>query len=205
MWDWCARRGKPLLYASSAATYGDGRLGFSDAMSLEQLQELRPLNPYGWSKHIVDLRIARSVAAGAQQPPVWYGVKFFNVYGPHEHLKGDMRSVALKLYEKVTSGGHIELFRSHRPDFKDGMQLRDFIHVGDCIEVMAWLMAERPASGLYNIGTGSAEALPRRRQRGHRTDECTGAGAFHRHARRDPRPLPIFYRGRYQQASGCRL
>ena len=159
MWDWCARRGKPLLYASSAATYGDGRLGFSEAMSLEQLQELRPLNPYGWSKHIVDLRIARSVAAGAQQPPVWYGVKFFNVYGPHEHLKGDMRSVALKLYEKVTSGGHIELFRSHRPDFKDGMQLRDFIHVGDCIEVMAWLMAERPASGLYNIGTGSAEAF----------------------------------------------
>jgi ADP-L-glycero-D-manno-heptose 6-epimerase len=159
MWNWCADRGKPLLYASSAATYGDGRLGFSDAMDVVQLQALRPLNPYAWSKHIVDLRIGRSVAAGAKQPPAWYGVKFFNVYGPREHLKGDMRSVALKLYDKVKAGGDIELFRSHRPEFEDGMQLRDFIHVDDCVDVMLWLMTQRPENGIYNIGTGRAETF----------------------------------------------
>lgn len=159
MWDWCAAHGKPLVYASSAATYGDGSLGFSDATALDALEKLVPLNPYGWSKHIVDLRILRSVAAGAKQPPAWYGVKFFNVYGPREHHKGDMRSVALKLYEKVKAGGQIELFRSNRPDFADGMQLRDFIHVGDSIDVMLWLMMNRPPSGIYNIGTGRAEAF----------------------------------------------
>jgi ADP-L-glycero-D-manno-heptose 6-epimerase len=159
MWDWCGRHAKPLLYASSAATYGDGRLGFSDAMNLEQSQKLRPLNAYAWSKHLVDLRIMRSITAGGREPPAWYGVKFFNVYGPREHHKGDMRSVALKLYDKVKAGGDIELFRSHRPDVADGMQLRDFIHVGDCIEVMLWLMAKRPDNGIYNIGAGRAEAF----------------------------------------------
>src|ERR1043166_6537190 len=133
MWDWCAAHGKPLLYASSAATYGDGSQGFADKMRLDTLEKLTPLNPYGWSKQIADLRILRSVAAGAKQPPAWYGVKFFNVYGPREHHKGDMRSVALKLYEKVKAGGQIELFRSYRPDFVDGMQLRDFIHGDDSV------------------------------------------------------------------------
>ncbi len=159
MWDWCAAHDKPLLYASTAATYGDGSNGFSDAVTLEALERLKPLNPYGWSKHLVDLRVLRSVAAGAAAPPAWYGVKFFNVYGPREHHKGDMRSVALKLYEKVKAGGQIELFRSYRNDFADGMQLRDFIHVGDCVDVMLWLMAQRPPNGLYNIGTGRAEAF----------------------------------------------
>jgi ADP-L-glycero-D-manno-heptose 6-epimerase len=159
MWDWCAAHVKPLVYASSAATYGDGSHGFSDAMSLDALEELQPLNPYGWSKHIVDLRILRSAAAGAREPPAWYGVKFFNVYGPLEQHKGDMRSVALKLYEKVTAGGQIELFKSYRPDFADGMQLRDFLHVGDSVDVVLWLLAQRPQSGLYNIGTGRAEAF----------------------------------------------
>jgi ADP-L-glycero-D-manno-heptose 6-epimerase len=159
MWDWCAAHGKPLLYASSAATYGEGAQGFSDAVTLQELEKLTPLNPYGWSKHLVDLRILRSVAAGAMAPPAWFGVKFFNVYGPREHHKGDMRSVALKLYETAKAGGQIELFRSYRPEFADGMQLRDFIHVGDSVDVMLWLMAQRPASGLYNIGTGRAESF----------------------------------------------
>lgn len=159
MWDWCAAHGKPLVYASSAATYGDGSHGFSDAMTLDALEKLQPLNPYGWSKHNVDLRILRSATAGAKQPPAWYGVKFFNVYGPREHHKGDMRSVALKLYEKVTSGGQIELFKSYNPKFADGMQLRDFLHVADSVDVVLWLLAQRPASGLYNIGTGRAEAF----------------------------------------------
>jgi ADP-L-glycero-D-manno-heptose 6-epimerase len=159
IWDWCATHGKPLLYASSAATYGDGALGFSDTLGLGDLQKLAPLNPYGWSKHLVDLRVLRSVEAGENQPPAWYGVKFFNIYGPHEHHKGDMRSVALKLYEKVKAGGQVELFKSYRPDFADGMQLRDFMHVGDSVDVVLWLMARRPPSGLYNVGTGHAEAF----------------------------------------------
>jgi ADP-L-glycero-D-manno-heptose 6-epimerase len=159
MWDWCAAHGKPLVYASSAATYGDGSQGFADKMVLDELEKLAPLNPYGWSKQIVDLRVLRTVAAGAKQPPAWYGVKFFNVYGPREHHKGDMRSVALKLYETVKAGGQIELFRSYRSDFADGMQLRDFIHVGDSVDVMLWLMAQRPPSGIYNVGTGRAEAF----------------------------------------------
>ena len=159
IWDWCARHGRPLLYASSAATYGDGSQGFSDALTLQELKALEPLNPYGRSKHLVDLRIMRAVASGSPQPPVWYGVKFFNVYGPHEHHKGDMRSVALKLYEKVQAGGTIDLFKSYRPDVADGMQLRDFIHVGDSVDVMLWLMARRPDSGIYNIGTGRAESF----------------------------------------------
>jgi ADP-L-glycero-D-manno-heptose 6-epimerase len=159
MWDWCTQHDKPLVYASSAATYGDGGHGFSDAMALDAMEKLVPLNPYGWSKHLIDLHIVRSAAAGAKQPPAWYGLKFFNVYGPREHHKGDMRSVALKLYEKVKAGGQIELFRSYRPDFADGMQLRDFIHVGDGVDVMLWLMAQRPTSGIYNIGTGRAEAF----------------------------------------------
>jgi ADP-L-glycero-D-manno-heptose 6-epimerase len=159
IWDWCAAHGKPLVYASSAATYGDGSRGFSDALTLDESEKLVSLNPYGWSKHLVDLRALRTVAADARQPPAWYGVKFFNVYGPREHHKGDMRSVALKLYEKVKAGGQIELFRSYRVDFADGMQLRDFIHVGDSVDVTLWLMAQRPTSGIYNIGTGRAEAF----------------------------------------------
>jgi ADP-L-glycero-D-manno-heptose 6-epimerase len=159
MWDWCAARGKPLVYASSAATYGDGSRGFSDAMAFGELEKLAPLNPYGWSKQLVDLHVLRSAAAGAKTPPAWYGVKFFNVYGPREHHKGDMRSVALKLYEKVKAGGQVELFRSYRPDIADGMQSRDFIHVGDSIDVLLWLMAQRPPSGIYNVGTGRAEAF----------------------------------------------
>jgi ADP-L-glycero-D-manno-heptose 6-epimerase len=159
VWDWCAARGKPLVYASSAATYGDGSRGFSDAMAFGELEKLAPLNPYGWSKHLVDLHVLRSAAAGAKLPPAWYGVKFFNVYGPREHHKGDMRSVALKLYEKVKAGGQVELFRSYRPDVADGMQSRDFVHVGDSVDVLLWLMARRPPSGIYNIGTGRAEAF----------------------------------------------
>ena len=159
IWDWCATHRKPLVYASSAATYGDGSQGFSDAMTLDALAKLNPLNPYGWSKHTVDLHVLRSVAAGAKHPPAWYGVKFFNVYGPREHHKGDMRSVALKLYEKVKAGGQIELFKSYRPDFANGMQLRDFMYVEDSVDVVLWLLARRPPNGIYNIGTGRAEAF----------------------------------------------
>lgn len=157
LWQWCARHGKPLVYASSAATYGGGEHGFSDRLSLDELTRLKPLNMYGWSKQIVDLRLLRDAAGGRPTPPHWYGLKFFNVYGPNEAHKGAMRSVALKLYEQLTHHGHMTLFRSHDPAYEDGRQLRDFVYVDDVADVILWLLRARPASGLYNVGTGKAE------------------------------------------------
>jgi ADP-L-glycero-D-manno-heptose 6-epimerase len=157
MWSWCERHNKPLAYASSAATYGDGALGFSDRLTLPELRKLAPLNPYGWSKQLVDLRIMGDVAAERAAPPHWYGLKFFNVYGPNETHKGAMRSVALKLYEQLQGSGELTLFRSHDPAYADGKQLRDFVHVDDVVDVILWLLHRQPESGLYNVGTGKAE------------------------------------------------
>lgn len=159
LWKWCARHAVPFVYASSAATYGDGAEGFDDDGSSEGLARLKPMNGYGWSKHMVDRRIAMDVADGWPVPPVWAGLKFFNVYGPREAHKGDMRSVALKLYETLQAGGHATLFRSHRPDYADGGQLRDFVYVADCVAVILWILAQSRFSGLYNLGTGQARSF----------------------------------------------
>jgi ADP-L-glycero-D-manno-heptose 6-epimerase len=159
LWDWCAGRQVPFVYASSAATYGDGDQGFDDDGLPEGLTRLRPLNGYGWSKHMVDRRIAMDVAEGRPVPPVWAGLKFFNVYGPREAHKGDMRSVALKLYETLSAGGRATLFRSHRPDYADGGQLRDFVYVADCVAVVLWILEQSRFSGLYNLGTGQARSF----------------------------------------------
>jgi ADP-L-glycero-D-manno-heptose 6-epimerase len=159
LWTWCARRAVPFVYASSAATYGDGVQGFDDDGSPEGLARLKPMNGYGWSKHMVDRRIAMDVADGAPVPPVWAGLKFFNVYGPREAHKGDMRSVALKLYETLSAGGRATLFRSHRPDYADGGQLRDFVYVADCAAVVLWILEQSRFSGLYNLGTGQARSF----------------------------------------------
>ena len=159
LWKWCARHEVPFVYASSAATYGGGAQGFDDEGSPEGLARLKPLNGYGWSKHMVDRRIAMDVAQGAPQPPVWAGLKFFNVYGPREAHKGDMRSVALKLYETLSAGGRATLFRSHRPDYADGGQLRDFVYVADCAAVVLWILEQKRFSGLYNLGTGRARSF----------------------------------------------
>jgi ADP-L-glycero-D-manno-heptose 6-epimerase len=159
LWTWCARRAVPFVYASSAATYGDGVQGFDDDGSPEGLARLKPMNGYGWSKHMVDRRIAMDVADGAPAPPVWAGLKFFNVYGPREAHKGDMRSVALKLYETLSAGGRATLFRSHRPDYADGGQLRDFVYVADCAAVVLWILEQSRFSGLYNLGTGQARSF----------------------------------------------
>jgi ADP-L-glycero-D-manno-heptose 6-epimerase len=159
LWTWCARRAVPFVYASSAATYGDGVQGFDDDGSPEGLARLKPMNGYGWSKHMVDRRIAMDVADGAPLPPVWAGLKFFNVYGPREAHKGDMRSVALKLYETLSAGGRATLFRSHRPDYADGGQLRDFVYVADCAAVVLWILEQSRFSGLYNLGTGQARSF----------------------------------------------
>ncbi len=159
LWKWCARHEVPFVYASSAATYGGGAQGFDDEGSPEGLARLKPMNGYGWSKHMVDRRIAMDVAQGAPQPPVWAGLKFFNVYGPREAHKGDMRSVALKLYETLSAGGRATLFRSHRPDYADGGQLRDFVYVADCAAVVLWILEQKRFSGLYNLGTGRARSF----------------------------------------------
>ncbi len=158
LWEWCARTRTPLLYASSAATYGDGSLGFRDDQSPAALDALRPLNLYGWSKHAFDKwAVAQSEAGSA--PPQWCGLKFFNVYGPNEAHKGDMRSLVSKNAAAVDAGRVIELFRSHRPDFADGQQLRDFVYVKDCTGVLLWLAGQPKISGLFNLGTGLARSF----------------------------------------------
>ncbi len=157
IWRWCAEHEVPLAYASSAATYGDGELGFVDSDDRASLAALRPLNAYGWSKLAFDRWVAREVEDGHPTPPHWAGLKFFNVYGPNEYHKDDMRSVVTKAYPDAAAGQKVQLFRSHHPDYEDGGQMRDFLYVGDCVDVMLWLRDEAPASGLYNLGTGRAQ------------------------------------------------
>lgn len=158
LWRWCASRGVPLLYASSAATYGDGSAGFDDDGSSEALARLVPLNAYGWSKHAFDRWVARQVESGAPAPPQWVGLKFFNVYGPNEYHKGDMRSVVTKAFPAAARGEPTTLFRSHHPDYPDGGQMRDFVYVKDCVDVMLWLLEHPEISGLFNLGTGRAQS-----------------------------------------------
>jgi ADP-L-glycero-D-manno-heptose 6-epimerase len=152
-WQYCIRQGIPLVYASSAATYGSGELGYDDDHALPE--KLHPLNPYGVSKNEFDKWALKQKT----EPPHWYGLKFFNVYGPNEYHKGRMASVIFHSFHQVRKNGFVSLFRSHRPDYKDGQQLRDFIYVKDVIKVCAWFMDVHPASGLYNLGTGKARSF----------------------------------------------
>src|SRR4051812_31428089 len=138
LWSWCTRNEVPLVYASSAATYGSGENGFDDDPAPEALARLRPLNLYGWSKHLFDRRVMQQVAARRPQPPFWAGLKFFNVFGPNEYHKGAMQSVVAKIFPDAAAGRPATLFRSHRPDYADGGQLRDFVWVEDAVAVMLW-------------------------------------------------------------------
>ncbi len=156
LWNWCAARGVRFVYASSAATYGDGSAGFED--DIAALQHLRPRNLYGWSKHAFDLRVAKMLASGAPRPPQWAGLKFFNVYGPNEYHKGRMISVVKVKYDDVAAGHAPRLFRSTTPGLADGQQMRDFIWVGDVVSVMAWLLDSPHVNGLFNVGTGHARS-----------------------------------------------
>jgi ADP-L-glycero-D-manno-heptose 6-epimerase len=156
IWDWCAAHGVRLVYASSAATYGNGAAGFDDDSALPALDRLRPLNLYGWSKHAFDLLVLRSLALQQQRPPQWAGLKFFNVYGPNEYHKGKMISVVKVKHDEVAAGGPARLFRSDQPGLADGAQARDFIWVGDVVDVMLWLLDTPSAGGLFNLGTGRA-------------------------------------------------
>jgi len=155
---WCGQSGTPFIYASSAATYGDGEAGFDDEFSVEALARLRPLNAYGWSKHVVDRSVARLVQDGAALPPQWVGLKFFNVYGPNEYHKGTMQSVVARNFAAVRGGEPMRLFRSYKQQYPDGGQLRDFIYVKDCVEVIVWLLAHPQVCGLFNVGSGKARS-----------------------------------------------
>ncbi len=159
LWQWCIEHGARFIYASSAATYGDGSAGFDDDGSIDGLAGLRPLNLYGWSKHLFDRRIARLVNDGAPAPSQWAGLKFFNVYGPNEYHKGNMRSVVCQVHESVHDGHPVMLFRSHHPDYEDGGQMRDFVFVDDCVDVMMWLYDNPDVSGLFNLGSGKARTF----------------------------------------------
>jgi ADP-L-glycero-D-manno-heptose 6-epimerase len=159
LWNWCSSARVRFIYASSAATYGDGRNGFDDDGSIAGLARLVPLNAYGWSKHLFDRRVARTVASGGPHPPQWAGLKFFNVYGPNEYHKGPMKSVVAQIYPEAAAGRSAVLFRSHRSDYPDGGQLRDFIWVGDCVDVLLWLLDNREVNGLFNLGTGRARSF----------------------------------------------
>ena len=156
LWAFCAQHGARFLYASSAATYGDGQQGFDDDPSL--LERLEPLNLYGWSKHVFDLRVMDMLRRGARRPPQWAGLKFFNVYGPNEYHKGSMVSVVKVKYDEIAAGRPATLFRSTHADLADGAQSRDFVWVGDVVDVMLWLLDTPAVSGLFNVGTGIARS-----------------------------------------------
>ncbi len=159
LWAGCAERRLPFIYASSAATYGDGTLGFDDDAAPGALARLRPLNLYGWSKLAFDRRVADLLARGAARPPQWAGLRFFNVYGPNEAHKGRMASVLFHKYQQVMRGEAATLFRSDRPGIADGEQRRDFVHVDDCVAVMLWLLDNPAVSGLFNLGSGRARSF----------------------------------------------
>ena len=159
LWAFCARTGVPFVYASSAATYGDGSAGFDDEQTQEALARLKPLNAYGWSKHFVDRRVLKDRDAGRPTPPSWAGLKFFNVYGPRETHKGSMRSVIHQIWPKAARGETINLFRSDNPDYDDGGQLRDFIHVDDCVRFALNALPTPGLGGIYNVGTGQARTF----------------------------------------------
>jgi ADP-L-glycero-D-manno-heptose 6-epimerase len=156
IWEWCAEHQVRLVYASSAATYGDGAGGFNDDPSLAALEKLQPLNLYGWTKAAFDILVARSIAAQQARPPQWAGLKFFNVYGPNEYHKGRMISVIKVKYDEIAAGGPVRLFKSDQPGLNHGAQARDFIWVGDVVDVMLWLFDKPAVSGLFNVGTGRA-------------------------------------------------
>lgn len=153
MWQACTKHSIPLIYASSAATYGMGEFGYEDTHEI--VEKLQPLNPYGRSKNDFDKWALKQEKA----PPFWAGLKYFNVYGPNEYHKGSMASVVLHAFNQIKNTGQVKLFKSHNLDYKDGMQLRDFVYVKDVVDVMLFLKDNQVKSGLYNVGTGNAQSF----------------------------------------------
>ena len=159
LFEWCASARTPFIYASSAATYGDGEAGYSDDWSRAALQRLKPMNLYGWSKHVFDLAVVERVARMDKAPPQWAGLKFFNVFGPNEYHKGEMMSLVAKRFDDAKAGSAIRLFKSHRAGIADGQQRRDFIYVDDAVAVVRWLLETPSVSGIFNVGTGKARSF----------------------------------------------
>jgi ADP-L-glycero-D-manno-heptose 6-epimerase len=155
VWKQCVKYQIPLVYASSAATYGLGEHGYVDDDRFEALGKLKPLNPYGWSKLEFDMWAVQQ----PEKPFFWAGLKFFNVYGPNEYHKGRMASVVWHAYEQIRASGSVKLFRSHHPDYEDGKQMRDFVYVKDVVEVCMFLMNHRKNSGIFNLGSGRAQTF----------------------------------------------
>ncbi len=201
LWAWCTRHQVPFIYASSAATYGDGEAGFDDNGTVGALACLKPLNPYGQSKHTSDLIVAqeceKAPPPGTAVPPQWAGLKFFNVYGPNEFHKGSQASLVPQIYPKAAVGEAYALFKSHNPDYADGGQLRDFVFVEDCCDVMMWFLENPNVSGLYNMGTGQARSF------------MDLAAAVYRATGREPlvtfRDTPADIRGQYQYFTQARM
>jgi ADP-L-glycero-D-manno-heptose 6-epimerase len=157
--DWCTVNKVPFIYASSASTYGDGAQGFDDDFSLAALRKLKPINLYGWSKHLFDLAVVGRAERGDAMPPHWAGLKFFNVFGPNEYHKGSMVNVLVRVYDDIKAGRGVKLFKSHRDGIADGDQRRDFIYIDDVIRVIQWLLASQRANGIFNVGTGEAKSF----------------------------------------------
>ncbi len=202
LWRWAAAAGKPFIYASSAATYGTGEAGFDDRLGPDALAGLTPLNLHAWSKQAFDMW-AFARARECEAPPYWAGLKFFNVYGPRESHKGEMMSVVSKNLDAIRAGQPVRLFKSHRPDVPDGEQMRDFVYVKDCINVILWLArilpntSGRARNGLYNVGTGTARSF---------RDLVLAAGAaLGRSVDIDYVEMPEVSRGQYQYFTRARM
>mgnify|MGYP001238118615 FL=1 len=157
LWHWCAENKVPFIYASSAATYGDGSVGYDDNES--ELDKLSPLNAYGYSKHFFDRWVQLELSKNQPTPPQWCGLKFFNVYGPNEYHKGRMASVVFHSFNQFKETNQIKLFKSEHPSYADGMQVRDFIYVKDAVKIIIFFLNNNNFSGLYNVGTGNAETF----------------------------------------------
>jgi ADP-L-glycero-D-manno-heptose 6-epimerase len=197
LWHWCTERRVRFIYASSAATYGNGAAGFDDEFSLPALRRLKPLNLYGWSKHAFDLWVAAQAAEHARMPPAWAGIKFFNVYGPNEYHKGKMISVVKVKHDEVRQGLAPRLFRSDHPAIADGQQARDFIYIDDVVAALKFLLSVPELRGLYNLGTG----VPR--------SYADLAAAVCRANGVEPRiefiDMPANLRGQYQSYTAARM
>jgi ADP-L-glycero-D-manno-heptose 6-epimerase len=188
--DWCTEARVPFIYASSAATYGDGTMGFDDDWTPAHLQKLKPMNLYGWSKQMFDQAVADRVTKKEKMPPQWAGLKFFNVFGPNEYHKGEMMSLVAKRFDDAKAGRTVKLFKSHREGVGDGEQQRDFIYVDDAVAVVRWLMQTPAVSGIFNVGTGKARSFK------------DLISALFRALRREPKieyvDMPDNIRGQYQ-------
>ncbi len=156
---WCITHQKRFIYASSASVYGNGEHGFDDDLSTEAMRKLQPLNTYAWSKYAFDQYVAASMHRHEPQPAQWVGLRFFNVYGANEYHKGGQRSVVANIFPYVKAGRPVQLFKSYHPDYADGGQLRDFVYVRDCVEVVLWCIDHPDVSGIFNVGTGEARSF----------------------------------------------